>query len=204
MVGKKVVKLEALMEIMSLRQGNKFAPSALISTMLAIKKEKVNWATWFSQKLQNEIIVIQCKAGKIGNTLAEPTLTIIGHYFLKQWEPEKEKSIGTKKKTQNKKEKMIVYLNAILLVEKKKKKSKLAITTSKEITYVFPTQEGNLGEVAETSSILTELRGKNVEIPGEKMAKPSISIVEEVKTQLIEKKGMQNVLTNVDVEKEKV
>jgi len=172
--------------------------------MLAVKKEKVNWATWFSQKLQNEIIVIQCKAGKIGNTLAEPTLTIIGHYFLKQWEPEKEKSIGTKKKTQNKKEKMIVYLNAILLVEKKKKKSKLAITTSKEITYVFPTQEGNLGEVAETSSILTELRGKNVEIPGEKMAKPSISIVEEVKTQLIEKKGMQNVLTNVDVEKEKV
>jgi len=188
---------------MSLRQGNKFAPSALISTMLAVKKEKVNWATWFSQKLQNDIIVIQCKAGKIVNTLAEPTLTIIGHYFLKQWEPEKEKSIGTKRKIQNK-EKMIVDLNAILLVEKKKKKSKLAITKSKEITYVFPTQEGNLGEVAETSSILTKLKGKNVEILGEKMAKPSISIVEEVKTQLIEKKGMQNALTNVDVEKEKV
>jgi hypothetical protein len=77
--------------------------------------------------LQNEIITIQCKPWKIGNTLVEPTLTIIGHYFLKQSESKKEESIGTKKKTQNRKEKMIVYLNAILLV--KKKQSKLAITT---------------------------------------------------------------------------
>ncbi len=37
---RKVAKLKALMEIMSFRQGNKFA-SALISTMLATKKEKV-------------------------------------------------------------------------------------------------------------------------------------------------------------------
>ncbi len=37
----KVAKLRALMEIMSFRHGNKFAPSALISTMLATKKEKV-------------------------------------------------------------------------------------------------------------------------------------------------------------------
>jgi hypothetical protein len=51
----------------------------------------------------------------------------------------KEESIGTKKETQNRKEKMIIDLNAILLVEKKNKKSKLAITTSKEITDVSPT-----------------------------------------------------------------
>lgn len=38
----KVAKLKTLMEIMSLKQGNKFAPSVLISTMLAIDKEKVN------------------------------------------------------------------------------------------------------------------------------------------------------------------
>ncbi len=138
------------------------------------------------------------------NTLVEPTLTIIGHYFLKQSKLEKEESIGTKKKTQNKKEKIIVDLNAILLIEKKKKKSKLAITTSKEIIDVSPTQEGNLGEVVEASSILSEIGGKNVEIFGEKMAKPLIPIVEEVKTQLIEKKGMQNALTNVDMEEERV
>jgi hypothetical protein len=126
------------MEIMSFRQGNKFPPSALISTMLTIEKEKVNYAIWFSQKLQNEIIAIKCKTRKIGNTLAEPTLTSIGHYLLKQWKLEKEESIGTKKKTQNRKEKMIVDLNAILLVEKNKK-GKLAITTSKEIINVFPT-----------------------------------------------------------------
>jgi hypothetical protein len=70
---------------MSFRQGNKFAPCALISTMLVAKKEKINWASWLSHKFQNEIIVIQRRVGKIGNTLAIPTLTIIGHYFLKQW-----------------------------------------------------------------------------------------------------------------------
>jgi hypothetical protein len=51
--------------------------------MLVTEKEKVNWATWFSQKLQNEIIAIQCKARKNGNTLVRPILTIIGHHFLK-------------------------------------------------------------------------------------------------------------------------
>jgi hypothetical protein len=37
-----------LMEIMSFKQGNNFAPNVLISTMLAVEKEKVNWASWFS------------------------------------------------------------------------------------------------------------------------------------------------------------
>ncbi len=79
----KVAKLEALTEIMFFKEANKFAPNALISTMLASKKEKVNWVACFSHKLQNEIIAIQCKARKIGNTLAGPALTIIGHHFLK-------------------------------------------------------------------------------------------------------------------------
>lgn len=52
--------------------------------MLVAEKEKVNWAFWFSQKLQNKIIAIQRKVGKIGNTLTRPALTIMGHYFLKQ------------------------------------------------------------------------------------------------------------------------
>ncbi len=72
-------------------------------------------------------------------------------------------SIGTRKKSQNK-EKMIVDVNAILLVETKKK-NKLAVTTSKEITKVSPIQQGNPGEVAEASSILSEIGGKHVEIP---------------------------------------
>lgn len=44
----KVTRLEALMEIMSFKQRNKFAPNALISTMLITKKEKVNCVVWFS------------------------------------------------------------------------------------------------------------------------------------------------------------
>jgi hypothetical protein len=86
------------MEIMSFRQGNKFVQGVLISTMLVAKKDEANWAFWFSQKLQNKIITIQCKARKISNTLVGPTLTIFGHYFLKQWELEKEESIGIGKK----------------------------------------------------------------------------------------------------------
>jgi len=107
---------------------------------------------------------------------------------LKQWELEKEEYIRTKKKTQNKKEKMIVDVNVILLVEKKekKKKGKPAITISKEITKVSLAQEGNLGEVVETSSILSEIRRKHVEILGEVMAKPLVPNVEEVGTQLVE------------------
>jgi hypothetical protein len=51
---------------------------------------------------------------------------------------------------------------------------------------------------------LSEIGGKNVEIPCEKMEKPLIPIVEEVETQLIEEEGMQNAPTNVDMEKERV
>jgi hypothetical protein len=83
--------------------------------MFVADKEKVNWAVSFPQKFQNEIIAIQRKVGKIGNTLAGPTLTIIDHYFLKHWEPHKEESMGIRKKNQSKKEKTIVDVNAILL-----------------------------------------------------------------------------------------
>jgi hypothetical protein len=101
-------------------------------------------------------------------------------------ELEKKESFGTKKKTQSKKEKMIIDVNAILLVEKKKK-GKLVVTTNKEIIEPSSAQEGNFGEVAKTSSILSEIGEKSVEIPSKKMAKHLAPIVEEVETQLIEK-----------------
>jgi hypothetical protein len=51
---------------------------------------------------------------------------------------------------------------------------------------------------------LSEIGGKNVERSNEEMARLLVTIVEEVETQLIEKKGMQNAPTNVDMEKERV
>jgi hypothetical protein len=45
---RKVAILEALIEIMSFRQGNKFALGAFVSTIMATKKEEVNWVVWFS------------------------------------------------------------------------------------------------------------------------------------------------------------
>lgn len=70
-------------------------------------------------------------------------MTIIGHHFLKQWEQEKEKFIGTRKKTQNK-EKMVVDVNAILLVEKKNNNNKPDVTTSKEIQKYLQLERGIL------------------------------------------------------------
>ncbi len=61
-------------------------------------------------------------------------------------------------------------VNAILLVEKKNNKS--TVTTCKEIIEVSLVQEGNLGEVDEASSILSEIGRKHVEIPSEVMAQP--------------------------------
>jgi hypothetical protein len=103
---------------------------------------------------------------------------------------------------------MIVNVNVILLVVKKKKKNnnnnKLTVTISKEITKVSLAQEGNPSEVVEASSILNEIGGKNAERSNEEMARLLVTIVEEVETQLIEKEGMQNAPTNVDLEKERV
>jgi hypothetical protein len=70
--------------------------------------------------------------------LARPALTIIGHYFLKHWEPKKEKFLRTRKKTQSKLKKMILDVNAILLVEKKKKKKKSIVTTRRSKRYLQP------------------------------------------------------------------
>jgi pyrimidine operon attenuation protein/uracil phosphoribosyltransferase len=80
----------------------------------------------------------------------------------------------------------------------------LVITISKDIAKESPAQEGNPGEVAEASSILSEIRVKGVERSGEKIAKPLISIVEEVETQLIGKENMQNAPTYEDMEKGKM
>jgi spore maturation protein CgeB len=111
-----------------------------------------------------------------------------------------EKSIGTKKETQNKKEKMIVDVIAILLIKKKKKKkSKLTITTNKEITKISLAQKGNPSEVVEASSILNEIGGKNVEICGEVMENPLIPIVEEIETKLIEDINRKPLFLNQNV-----
>jgi len=61
----KVARLEALMEIMSFGRGNKFGPSVLILTMLAIEKEKVNSTSWFSLKLQKKLLLLSARQEKL-------------------------------------------------------------------------------------------------------------------------------------------
>jgi len=94
---------------------------------------------------------------------------------------------------------MIVDAIATLLIEKKKNNNKLAITTNKEITKVSLAQEGNLNEVVEASSILSEIGRKNVEILDEVMEKPLIPIMEEMETQLVEDISRQPLFLNQNV-----
>jgi hypothetical protein len=42
----------------------------------------MNWALWFTQKLHNEILVVQRKASRPRNTLIGLALTIIGTKHL--------------------------------------------------------------------------------------------------------------------------
>jgi hypothetical protein len=47
----RVRRIETLMEILTFCQGNRFTLGSLVSVMLVVEKEPVNWASWFSQKL---------------------------------------------------------------------------------------------------------------------------------------------------------
>jgi hypothetical protein len=77
----RVRRLKTLTEILTFRQSNNFAPGFLVSMMLVAEKELANWVAWFSQKLQNELVVVQRKARKLISTLVGPTLTIIEYYY---------------------------------------------------------------------------------------------------------------------------
>jgi len=61
----KVRRLETLIEILMFRQVNVFALGSLVFVMLVAEKEPVNWVAWFSQKLQNELVVVQRKIYKV-------------------------------------------------------------------------------------------------------------------------------------------
>jgi hypothetical protein len=66
--------------------------------MLVAEKELVNWATWFSYKLQNELVVVQCKVGKSISTLVKLALTIIGYYYQELFAREQESAARGKNK----------------------------------------------------------------------------------------------------------
>lgn len=75
--------LEALIEICTFWQGNKFAPRTLVGIIQIVEKGAVNWVDWFSTRLQNEVGTIQNKARKQGNTLVGPTFTHVAHYYIR-------------------------------------------------------------------------------------------------------------------------
>ncbi len=59
----------------------------------------MNWAMWFAQKLQNEILFVQRKVGRLGNTLIGPTFTIVGRYHLDHFVQNLERLVITRKRS---------------------------------------------------------------------------------------------------------
>jgi hypothetical protein len=96
----KVERLKTLTKNLKFCQGNRFAFGSLIFVMLVVEKEPMNRATWFSQKLQNKLVEVQHRVGKLTNTLIGPTLTIIGYYYEELFAKEQENVVGEKKKLQ--------------------------------------------------------------------------------------------------------
>ncbi len=47
-----------------------------------IERGIVNWAEWFKVRLHKEVIAIQRTAGKVGNSLIGPALTLIVKYYV--------------------------------------------------------------------------------------------------------------------------
>jgi hypothetical protein len=101
--------------------------------MLTVKKELVNWVAWFLKKLQNKLIVIQCKVGKSISTLVRSALTIIGYYHHELFTRAQESATKERNKLQKQKEKIIVDVNAIMLENRKKKMN--IINNSKQSDY---------------------------------------------------------------------
>jgi hypothetical protein len=51
------------------------------------------------QKLQNEIIIFQRKACKLGNNLINHVLTIIGKFFVEKWAKEEGQAFVPKRRS---------------------------------------------------------------------------------------------------------
>jgi hypothetical protein len=67
----------------------------IFGTMLfivsATEKGMVNWAKWFKVKLHKDMIVVQRKAGKIGNNLLGLAFTlVVKHYSALEYTKEDE------------------------------------------------------------------------------------------------------------------
>jgi hypothetical protein len=57
----KVMMLTTIMEVLTLKQGNKHVLDALVAIIQVVEEGLVNWGTWFMQKLQNKITILYKK-----------------------------------------------------------------------------------------------------------------------------------------------
>jgi len=86
----------------------------------------VNWALWFTQKLQNDILVVQRKVCRLGNTLVGPTLTIIGTYHLDHFveNPKRPMTIG--KRSRSSDNRVVVDVHAVKPEPRHERNSKMS------------------------------------------------------------------------------
>lgn len=83
----------------------------------------MNWALWFTQKIHNEILIVQRKAGRLGNTLIAPTLTIIGTYYLDHFVKNLKRLMTIRRRFQSSDSKAVVDVHDIMPKPRQKRSS---------------------------------------------------------------------------------
>ncbi len=67
---------------MTFQQGNRYVSGTLLFIMSTTKKGIFNWVEWFKVQLHKEMIIIQRKARKVGNSLIGRAFTLVIKYYV--------------------------------------------------------------------------------------------------------------------------
>lgn len=76
------MRLITLVKVMTFQQGNRYVSGTLLSIMSTTKKGIFNWVEWFKVQLHKEMIIIQRKARKVGNSLIGRAFTLVIKYYV--------------------------------------------------------------------------------------------------------------------------
>jgi hypothetical protein len=104
----------------------------------------MNQALWFTQKLHNEILAMQRKVGRLGNTLIGPTLTIIGTYYLNHFVENLKKIMTTGIRSQFSNNRVVIDVRVVMLEPRQKRSSRMNKPTHPKQLEVSLMQEGDI------------------------------------------------------------
>jgi hypothetical protein len=76
------MQLTRLAKVVTFKQGIHYIFGTILFIISAIERGAFNWAKWFKVRLHKEMVAVQGKVGKIGNSLVGPTLILVTKYYI--------------------------------------------------------------------------------------------------------------------------